>query len=336
MGFRMRKSFKIAPGVRMTVTPKGVGVSAGVKGVRVSANSSGRVTRTIGVPGTGVSYTSTTSPGRSSGPQTATKSVSAPSSPASSVAPRPGVFAPKWEKDLYKALTAGNYASLEAIARQDTRARNTCVFADAIMRHYASGDVSTARSLLEALWRDGYDPSADAFLRKYFAESVVNLNIVENITVTMPLTRDLLGLALGELRQMQGDLAAAVDVVEQVTPTTIAAVSLAELYADQLRWSDVVDLTNGVANEDDFATYLLIQRGVAMREQGFYEAARESFKAAYAPRSRMAELRRLALIERGQTYLAEGKKGLARKDFEKVLAEDSQYPGLREYLASVS
>jgi hypothetical protein len=44
MGFRVRKSFKIAPGIRMTITPKSVGLSAGVRGARISANSSGRAT----------------------------------------------------------------------------------------------------------------------------------------------------------------------------------------------------------------------------------------------------------------------------------------------------
>lgn len=55
MGFKFRKSIKIAPGVRMNVSKKGVGVSAGVKGARVSTGPSG--TRiTTSVPGTGLSY----------------------------------------------------------------------------------------------------------------------------------------------------------------------------------------------------------------------------------------------------------------------------------------
>ena len=95
------------------------------------------------------------------------------------------------------------------------------MFADAIMRYYASGDVPKARSLVETLWREGYDPATDPFLRKYFSASLIQLNIVDGITVTMPLSRDLLGLVLGELRQMQGDIAGAIDVVEQVTPTTM-------------------------------------------------------------------------------------------------------------------
>lgn len=329
MGFRVRKSFKIAPGIRMTVTPRGVGVSAGVKGARISANSSGRVTRSVGIPGTGISHVSTVSSGQRAPARAATPA------PAQTQPPKPGLLAARWEKDLHKALMNSDFGALEGIARSDARARLTCIFADAIMNSYAAGDVERACGLAEVLWREGYEPSSDPFLHKYFPDAAIQLNIVDGITVTMPCDRDMLGLALGELRQMQEDLTGAVEVVEQLTPTTLAAVSLAELYALQRRWTDVVALTDGVTNEDDFSTFLLIQRGIAFREQGFYDAAREAFKVAYSARSREVVLRRMALVERGQTYLAEGKKALARKDFEKVLSEDAQYPGLREHLASL-
>lgn len=55
MGFKFRKSFKVAPGVKVNLSNKGVGMSAGVKGVRVSTGPSGsRITTSI--PGTGLSY----------------------------------------------------------------------------------------------------------------------------------------------------------------------------------------------------------------------------------------------------------------------------------------
>lgn len=57
MGTRFRKSFKIAPGVKLNINKKSIGLSAGVKGARVSVNSKGRVTKTVGIPGTGLSYT---------------------------------------------------------------------------------------------------------------------------------------------------------------------------------------------------------------------------------------------------------------------------------------
>lgn len=73
MGFRFRKSFKIAPGVRVNVGKKSIGISAGVKGARVSVNSSGRKTTTIGLPGTGLSYSKTEKIG---GRKTTTRSTS--------------------------------------------------------------------------------------------------------------------------------------------------------------------------------------------------------------------------------------------------------------------
>lgn len=54
MSVRFRKSKTILPGVKVNVTKTGIGVSAGVKGARVSAHSSGRVSRSIGIPGTGL------------------------------------------------------------------------------------------------------------------------------------------------------------------------------------------------------------------------------------------------------------------------------------------
>lgn len=59
MGLRFRKSFKIAPGLRVNLTKTGIGLSAGGKGIRYSVHSSGRRTKTVGIPGTGLYYTET-------------------------------------------------------------------------------------------------------------------------------------------------------------------------------------------------------------------------------------------------------------------------------------
>lgn len=56
MGFRFRKSVKIAPGVRINVGKKGSSVSIGGKGATVNFSKKGTRT-TVGIPGTGISYT---------------------------------------------------------------------------------------------------------------------------------------------------------------------------------------------------------------------------------------------------------------------------------------
>jgi len=65
MGLRFRKSFKIAPGVRVNVGKKSAGLSFGGKGLRYSINTNGRRTTSVGIPGTGLYHVSTSSSGKS-------------------------------------------------------------------------------------------------------------------------------------------------------------------------------------------------------------------------------------------------------------------------------
>lgn len=59
MGLRFRKSIKIAPGVRLNLGKKSFGVSFGVKGMRHTISSTGKRTTSVGIPGSGLSYTHT-------------------------------------------------------------------------------------------------------------------------------------------------------------------------------------------------------------------------------------------------------------------------------------
>lgn len=57
MGLRFRRSVKIAPGVKLNFNKKSVGVTLGGKGAHYTVNSKGKRTSTVGIPGTGLSYT---------------------------------------------------------------------------------------------------------------------------------------------------------------------------------------------------------------------------------------------------------------------------------------
>lgn len=58
MGFRFRKSKKIAPGVRLNFSKKSVGVSVGNKLGGFSFNSKNGSRSRVSIPGTGISYSS--------------------------------------------------------------------------------------------------------------------------------------------------------------------------------------------------------------------------------------------------------------------------------------
>ena len=61
VGLRFRRSFKIAPGVRLNVNNNSTGISFGGKGLRYTLNSTGRRTSSVGIPGIGLSHVSTKS-----------------------------------------------------------------------------------------------------------------------------------------------------------------------------------------------------------------------------------------------------------------------------------
>jgi tetratricopeptide (TPR) repeat protein len=332
MGFRMRKSIKIAPGVRVNVSKRGVGASVGGRGGRYSVHSSGRRTVSAGsgvIPG--IYYQKSVfgkgSRTRGSGP-------TASAAPQPSTAPKkPGLFAPKGEKRLYKAVQAQDAQAIKQIGAEHPDFRLPSYSLAGLML-LVSEPVEAGRMLGE-VFATGKDPAAEKFVSDYLFTRL-ELSIAEGITAELPVNRDAVGLALAELKQDEGDLDGAIEVVEQLEPTTYSAVSLAELYAQTEGWDEVIKLTEGIKNEDDASALLCVFRGEAFREQGFHDAAHEAFKEALRSRSRAARIRHFALAQRAQNYLAQGKKSQARKDLERILAEDSSYEGVREQLAELT
>lgn len=63
MGLRFRKSIKVAPGVKVNLNKKSTSVTFGGKGVHKTISSTGKKTSSIGIPGTGMYYTSSSGSG---------------------------------------------------------------------------------------------------------------------------------------------------------------------------------------------------------------------------------------------------------------------------------
>ena len=326
MGFRMRKSFKVAPGVRLNVSKRGVGASVGGGGVRYSAHSSGRrtVSARTGIPG--VSYEKSSGGGRRRRRQRAPEPPPPP--------PRkPGFFAPRGEKDLYKAVKAQDPQAMRRAGDEHERVRVAAYSLAGLMLR--PSDPAVADQLLTAVLESGELPEADRFLTTYVSAQF-RITIADGIEAELPISRDAVALTLAEIKQDAGDLPAAIDLVEGLEPSTYAAVSLAELYRDQGRWQDVINLTDGLENEDDASALLLVFRGRALREVDLHDAAHEALKQALRARSRAAEIRLLALLERSENHLARGKTSMAKKDLERILAEDAGYSDARERLEALA
>jgi hypothetical protein len=59
MGFRFRKSVRLMPGVRVNLGARGASLSVGRRGATMTISKRG-VRQSVGIPGTGMSYSTTT------------------------------------------------------------------------------------------------------------------------------------------------------------------------------------------------------------------------------------------------------------------------------------
>lgn len=337
MAFRYRKSIRIAKGVRLNVSKSGVGLSAGVRGARYSVHSSGRRTATVGIPGSGMSWSQTSGRGRAPSPTRSSSSRPAPPAPASVAEElgrqRPGLLAPKGEKVLHRAVVDHGISAMPAATAEHPEYGLAARTIAGLKLVASAVDQPTGKALLATVFESGQEPADQPFMKKYLPNMGFEVPIAPGVGALLPLSRDAIGLLLAELHQAAGDGAAAIDVVEQLEPTAHAAVSLAELYTEAGRFAEVVELTDGLGNEDDASALLCVFRGMAFREQGYHQAAREALKEALKSKKRDQVIRHRALLERARTYLAEGKRAMARKDLERIMAEDSNYEGLGEMLS---
>lgn len=317
MPSRYRKSIKIAPGVKLNLSKSGVSTSIGRRGATVNIGH-GKVRSTVGLPGSGISYSKTVSTKNSASVRQQTARAAQPK-------------IPKEDKAVLDAISTGNVAQLDEIAR---KGKSEHALPAAMLAALAAFDSNPAwaRQMLEWVWAQGHDPGEYRLIKTYFAGARLPVQVTPEVEIDEALGRNLIGLMIAEWKQADGDLQGAVDIVEQLNPTAPAALSLSELYFEQLRYADVVELTDGLTNVDDVSALLIVYRGVAFRELGHPDSAKLAFKEALKSRSRSREVRFRALVERALTYHAEGKLAMARKDLDRIRAEDSSYPGLADAL----
>lgn len=328
MGFRVRKSIKIMPGVRMTFSPSGVSTSIGVRGARVTRGANGRITRTIGIPGSGISHTSTIRP--ASGRSTRrTVETYAPVPPVG-----PNLFSPSYEKDFHKAKRLDTIQEYQRVITLYPEARISGSFLLAL-KLVEEKQYPLALQALENIWTVNDKIDSDPLFRKYLGLKGFEVGIAEGVVAALNLNRDAIGLLLAETLQSQNQLERAIEVVEDLYPTQTTALSLADLYVSAKRWSDVIEISNGILNVDDATCLLLIYRGIAFRETGYLDAAKESFKEALKSKKRAMVVRHRGHAERALTYMAEGKSGYALKEVEKIMAENPEDEGVKLILSAL-
>ena len=324
--FRFRRSIKLGPGVRLNVGKTGIGVSAGVRGARRTFHSSGRQTSSVGIPGTGLSYVQTRSAGKAS--------TSEPSGPAPAVTAKPGLFAPKHEKEFYKALQAYVKGDTEEARRlfESASAKDESgrVLADDLLAGIVSattGKLEEAIPYLETVVSSEVE-LPDELITKYLSGGGIAVSVTERVKVAVEWSSLAAALTLVECYQAQGRTQEAIGILQQLAeaePSPVLILSLCDLYAEAEAWDEIVEAAAGVANEDDVTLGIRLLQARAFQEQGLDEAALSAYKDALRSKKRDPDLLKEARYERGKLLLDRGKRAQAMKDLQTVYADDPSY-----------
>ncbi|HEY5502640.1 MAG TPA: DUF4236 domain-containing protein [Candidatus Anoxymicrobiaceae bacterium] len=344
MGFRLQRRVTIAPGLTMNISKRGVGFSAGPRGAKVSIGPRG-TRESLGIPGTGMRY------------EVRQDRKKAPARQASGGAPRPQVPAPApppaatigflekafkqpYEKKFIggaQRMLAGDQAGALAEFQASAEMNPGCADAEllAALMSVNLQDYPTAQACLERVisWGAASFPLVLAYMG---TDSVsFELALTDEVKAVLHFDIRAAYLTLAEIYQHQGRQKDAVALLQQAIARCLRGpllvLSLAELYNELEMDDELIAITQGVENQDDVTLATLFYLGQAMTRKGYYESAVMVLKAALARKKDRSEA--LLLETRyvlALTYEESGKKSLARKQYEQILAKDFAFRDARE------
>lgn len=338
MSVRFRKSIGLGKGVRMTVGKRGLSASVGIPGFRVTAHSSGRVTRTVNLPGTGISNVS-----RVGGSGRSRSRAAAPVQPPSYAISKPGLFAGKSERRYFDAVVAYLQARDQAVIENAAEALDAdptvtsahLLAALAIAR--MGGDQKAIEGHLKAVLTSEH-PMPDRWQAKYLPIASMSAKITDQIVADIPFDHIGAALALAELYQIDGRLEEAIGIVQamhqELPDDPLIRLSLCDLLVADADFEGALETSAGAANDGDIGVATLHLRGAALFGLGQAGAAAEAFTAALAKTAgRDADLLKVVRYDRALALSAAGQHRRAKTDLEKIAATDPSYLDVRELLA---
>ena len=232
---------------------------------------------------------------------------------------KPGFMASKSEKAFHAVVSGGDPDEILRGATQDPKYGPVASAIAGLL--LLETDLERGMEQLEAAIEAADDIGKDQFLHKYMPEAGLSVVIAAGLMVRLPLQRNSLVLLLAELYQAQGVPARALEILSATEQTTHIRLSRAELLYDAGRFEDVLGVTQGVHNDDNFTALMLAYRGRALGELGRHDEAITVLARALEYPNRAESIKAIALVGRGMINQARGEFVLAKNDFTQALIE---------------
>lgn len=242
----------------------------------------------------------------------------------------PGVLASAAEKAMHAAIASGDPDRIVAAAGQHPT-------------HRLVGETVAGLLLLEPALPRGIELLTSAigadqdvrthrFVRTYLQDAGLTVAIAPGIVAHLPLMRMALGLLVAELHQLRNRRDEAVALLQSLEQTTWVRVSHAEIAFEAADYATVIDLTEGVVNDDDVTALLLAYRGRALAETGRYDEAMTAFARVLDYDGRAAEIKAMAHVGRGLVLLAQDEDERGIQELTLALVEQPDEPTALELL----
>jgi tetratricopeptide (TPR) repeat protein len=259
------------------------------------------------------------------------------------VYPKAGVLAPKAEKVFVRGVTAYMQGKLDEalvsfneVQERDSEQGHVAEEFFAGVCLVGLGRLEEAVPYLETVLASDH-PIPDPLMGKYGVAGDMLIGVTPLVNARVPMSNLATALMLAEVYQNTDQSQKAIDLLEslgsQAPDEPVFALSLADLYDQSDQWDDVLRVTEGVnSNEDDVTLNILVLRAFALNELGLTEAALVLTKEALRTKKRSPDLLHLARYVRGRSYESAGKAGMARKEYERIFAENSKFMDVSERL----
>ncbi len=332
MALRFWRRIKLAPGVTLNLSKAGGSLSFGPRGAKMTAGSRGRRV-SLGIPGTGLFYTK----------RIPAKTVHAPpDTPRTSAKRKKKISRKNRDEEAFiqacGCLKQGDTEGAKLHLKRSSASADTAYLAGFIALH--ENRLEDAEEYLKAA------ASQPAELGQQFGaygiDASMHLPVTEHVTAVVgPRLRGVL-LALVEIYQelgKWGDAASCLRKLQRMDPgDPVVRLSLAELLIEadpdgEKTAQQVAGFIGEVENDTEVHTALLYYKARACMTLGLHTAAREVLTYALRRRKdRPGELMKELRYLRGEVYEVLGEHARARSDYERIFAEDSEYPGIKERL----
>jgi tetratricopeptide (TPR) repeat protein len=336
---RARRSIKLGPGVKLNLNKRSMGLTVGGRGAHYSINTRGTRTRTVGIPGSGLSYIdrSTTRRTRGAAPRT-TGYAPAPARPA-----HPGLFARHYERAFYDGiakLAAGDeVAALAAFKDADEsddkhRAISPALFAGVLS--FQLGDHQAATSYFERVV-SSTQALPDQLMAKYAPDHVVVIQI-NSVSIPVPVGSTAAAMLLAECYSETDRMQQAIGLSQKLyehSETHGMLCFLCGMYMRSDEWDEIVHATAGITNDDDLTLTLRLWQAHAMEEQDMPDAALEAYRDALKSKKRDEELLKQARYGRAKLYLKLGKTGMAKRDLGRLYGDAPDYEDVETLLRTL-